>query len=96
MGSEGLERILGKAVLDKNFLKELKNDPVKAAQLAGASLTGAEIDALKSLDLRDIDSFDQVTMDRVTDDSALHLHYHHHTKPLALEGSDTDESITNS
>jgi hypothetical protein len=85
MGSEGLERVLGKAVLDKAFFKELKKDPAEAAKTIGASLTAEEIDGLIDLSkyLRNIDSFDQVTMDQLPGvTEAVHSHSHHDHKPL--------------
>ena len=45
-------------------MKELKNDPVKAAQLAGASLSKNEIDTFKTLNFGGVELFNKISADR--------------------------------
>ena len=44
-----LERLIGRAVMDKEFREQLLNDPEGAARAAGFNLTDAELEQLKSL-----------------------------------------------
>jgi hypothetical protein len=47
--SPELERLIGRAVMDKEFRDQLLNDPEGAAKAAGFNLSDAELEQLKSL-----------------------------------------------
>jgi hypothetical protein len=42
------ERLIGRAVMDKDFREQLLNDPEGAAKAAGFNLSDAELEQLKS------------------------------------------------
>jgi hypothetical protein len=47
--SPELERLIGRAVMDKEFRDQLLNDPEGAAKAAGFNLSDADLEQLKSL-----------------------------------------------
>jgi hypothetical protein len=72
MGSEGLERVLGKAVLDKAFMTELKRDPATAAQSVGTTLSDNEIETFKNLDFGGVEVFNKIASSTIS--SLAHEH----------------------
>jgi len=46
---DDIERLIGKAIIEPAFLRELLQDPEAAARTAGIELTGEEVEAIKQV-----------------------------------------------
>jgi hypothetical protein len=64
MTKEGVEAIIGRAVLDRKFRERLFADPEQA--LAGYGLTEAEVAVLKGIDAEAFQSFAGILDERIS------------------------------
>lgn len=49
MARDDIERLIGKAIIEPEFLRELLQDPEAAARRAGISLTPDEVEAIRQV-----------------------------------------------
>ena len=49
MAREEIERLIGKAIIEPDFLRELLQDPEAAAENAGVLLTTEEVEAIRQV-----------------------------------------------
>ena len=49
MAREEIERLIGKAIIEPDFLRELLQDPEGAARKAGFNLSPDEVEAIKNV-----------------------------------------------
>jgi len=49
MARDDIERLIGKAIIEPEFLRELLRDPEEAAKSAGITLTPDEVEAIRQV-----------------------------------------------
>jgi hypothetical protein len=74
MTKEGLAKVLGHAVIDKNFLNELQNDPKGAADKVNATLDEGDLNYLHG-DAKQLKHYDKLMEFAHTGKDALKLNY---------------------